>query len=141
MKRAHGALKRKQIKTMKRNLLAFAAVGAIALGGFAFAQAENGGNCGARWHGHGNPLARMTESLNLTPDQQSKVQPILDQAKPQIIAIHQEATQKTKAIMDNAMSQIRPMLTPEQQQKFDAQQKARQDMHNAHKELHDAMKE
>jgi Spy/CpxP family protein refolding chaperone len=126
---------------MKRNLLTFAAVGAIALGGFAFAQAENGSNCGGRWHGHGNPLGRMTESLNLTPDQQSKVQPILDQAKPQIIAIHQEAMQKTKAVMDNATSQIRPMLTPEQQQKFDAQQKARQDMHNAHKELHDAMKE
>ena len=45
--------------------------------------------------------------------------------------------QKTKAIMDNAVLQIRPLLTPEQQTKFDAQQKARQDMHNARKELHD----
>ena len=124
---------------MKRNLLTFAAVGAIALGGFAIAQAENGGNRGG--HGHGNPLARLTETLNLTPDQQAKVQPILDQTKPQIIAIHQEAMQKTKAIMDNAVLRIRPLLTPEQQTKFDAQQKARQDMHNARKELHDATKE
>ena len=124
---------------MKRNFLTFAAVGAIALGGFAIAQAENGGNCGG--HGQSNPLARLTETLNLTPDQQAKVQPILDQTKPQIIAIHQEAMQKTKAIMDNATSQIRPLLTPEQQKKFDAQQKARQDMCSARKGLHDAMKE
>jgi Spy/CpxP family protein refolding chaperone len=124
---------------MKRNLLTFAAVGAIAIGGFAFAQAEE--NRGAWGHGHGNPLARMTESLNLTPDQQAKVQPILDQAKPQIIAIHQEAMQKTRAVVDNTMSKIRPLLTPEQQQKLDAQQKARENVHNAQKELHNAMKE
>jgi Spy/CpxP family protein refolding chaperone len=128
---------------MKRNLLTLAAMGAIALGGIAFSQAENGANWAGhgRWHGHGNPLARMTQSLNLTSDQQAKVQPILDQAKPQIVAIHQEAMQKTKEVMDNAMSQIRPLLTPEQQKKFDAVQKARQDLHNAQKELHDAMKE
>jgi Spy/CpxP family protein refolding chaperone len=128
---------------MKRNFVTLAAVSAIALGGIVFAQAENGGSWSgsARWHGHGNPLARMTHSLNLTSDQQAKVQPILDQAKPQMVAIHQEAMQKAKAVMDNAMSQIRPLLTPEQQKKFDALQKARQDLHNAQKELHDAMKE
>ena len=128
---------------MKRNFLTFAAVGALALGGFAIAQAENGGAWGGHGcgHGHGNPLARLTETLNLTPDQEAKVQPILDQTKPQITAIHQEAMQKTKAVMDNAVLQIRPLLTPEQQTKFDAQQKARQDMHNARKELHDATKE
>src|SRR4029077_10830339 len=128
---------------MKRNLLTLAALGAIALGGVAFSQAENGANWSGhgRWQGHGNPLARMTKSLNLTSDQQAKVQPILDEAKPQIAAIHQEAMQKTKAVMDNAMSQIRPLLTPEQQKKFDAVQKAHQDLRNAQKELHDAMKE
>ena len=124
---------------MKRNLLALSAVAAIGLGGLAVAQPEDGGP--GRWHGHGNQLERLTKTLNLTPDQQAKVQPILEQAKPQIIAIHQEAMQKTKAVMDTTMSQIRPLLTPEQQKKFDDQQKARQDMHNAEKELHDAMKE
>jgi hypothetical protein len=33
------------------------------------------------------------------------------------------------------------LLTPEQQTKFDAVQKARQDMHAAQQELHNAMKE
>ena len=49
--------------------------------------------------------------------------------------------QKTQAIMASTMSQIRPLLTPEQQTKFDALQKARQNLRNAQKNLHDAMKE
>jgi Spy/CpxP family protein refolding chaperone len=123
---------------MKRNLLTLAAAGAIALGGFAIAQAQ--GPAGG-WHGHGNPLDSVTETLNLTPDQKAKVQPILDQAKPQIAAIHQDAMQKSKAVMDSTMSQIRPLLTPDQQKKLDAVQKAHQDMHNAMQEMHDAKKQ
>ena len=123
---------------MKRNLLTLAAVGAIALGGFAIAQAEDGPG---RWHGQGLSLEHLTKTLSLTSDQQSKVQPILDQAKPQIIAIHKDAMQKTHAVMASTMSQSRPLLTPEQQTKFDAVQKARQDMRAAQQELHNALKE
>jgi periplasmic protein CpxP/Spy len=123
---------------MKRNLLILIAVGAIALGGFAIAQAEGGPG---RWHGQGLSLQHLTKTLNLTSDQQAKVQPILNQAKPQIIAIHKDAMQKTQAVMATTMSQIRPLLTPEQQTKFDAVQKARQDMRAAQQELHNAMKE
>jgi periplasmic protein CpxP/Spy len=123
---------------MKRNLLTLAAVGAIALGGFAIAQAQGGPG---RWHGQGLSLQHLTKTLNLTSDQQAKVQPILNQAKPQIIAIHKDAMQKTQAVMASTMSQIRPLLTPEQQTKFDAVQKARQDMRAAQQELHNAMKE
>ena len=39
---------------------------------------------------HRNPLEQMTQSLNLTADQQAKVQPIIHQAKPQLQAIHQD---------------------------------------------------
>ncbi len=126
---------------MKRNLVTLAAVGAIALGGFAMVQAQPGHGGGGRWHGHGFGLEHLTKGLNLTSDQQTKVQPIIDQAKPQIAAIHQEAMQKMKAVMDNALSQIRPLLTAAQQKKLDDVQKAHQDMMNAHKELHDAMQE
>jgi Spy/CpxP family protein refolding chaperone len=126
---------------MKRNLLTLVAAGAIALGGFVLVQAQPGPGGGGRLHGHGFGLRHLTEKLNLTSDQQTKVQPILDQAKPQIAAIHQEAMQKAKGVMDSTLSQIRPLLTPEQQKKLDAIQKARQDMMNAHKELHDAMQE
>src|SRR6266550_2523979 len=127
---------------MKRNLLTIVAAGAIACGGFALAQGDDkAGGAEAGWHGHGphgNPLDRMTETLNLTPEQKTKVQPILDQAKPQIVAIHQDAMQKSKAVMDSTMAQIRPLLTPEQQTKLDSVQKAHQDMHNAMQELHNA---
>jgi len=44
-------------------------------------------------------------------------------------------------VIDGALSQIRPMLTPDQQKKFDAIQKAHQDMMNAQKELHQATQE
>src|SRR5881394_3509849 len=122
---------------MKRNFLTLAAASLIAVGGFAVVQAETGHGRGARGHG----LEQLTEGLNLTPDQQAKVQPIIDQAKPQIAAIHQEAMQKMKTVTDSTTSQIRPLLTAEQQKKLDDIQKAHQDMMNAHKELHDAVQE
>ena len=126
---------------MKRNVLTLVAAGAIALGGFMAVQAQPGPGGGGHWHGRGFGLQRMTEKLDLTSDQQTKVQPIIDGAKPQIDAIHQEAMQKTKAVMDTTLSQLRPLLTPDQQKKLDDIQKAHQDMMNAHKELRDAMQD
>jgi hypothetical protein len=46
-----------------------------------------------------------------------------------------------KTVMDSTLSQIRPLLTPNQQKKLDGIQKAHQDMMNAHKELRDAMQD
>jgi len=125
---------------MKRNLLAVVAAGAIALGGFIITQAQAGSGFGCA-HGHAFGLRGITDKLNLTADQQTKVQPILDQTRPQIAAIHQEAMQKMKTLIDGAVSQIRPLLTADQQKKFDAIQKAHQDMMNAQKELHQATQE
>ena len=126
-------------ETMKRNILTFVAAGAIALGGFVVVQAQPGPGGGGRDHAFG--LQGITKQLSLTSDQQTKVQPILDAAKPQLAAIHQEAMQKAKGVIDSSLSQIRPLLTADQQKKLDAVQKARQDMMNAHKELHDAMQQ
>ena len=125
---------------MKRNLLTLAVIGAIAVAGYAFAEGGASGRHGG-WHGQGMALGHLTKSLNLTAEQQAKVQPLIDQARPQIIAIHKDAMQKTHAIMDQTMSQIRPILNADQQKKFDAMQKARQDMRNAMQEMHDAAKE
>ncbi len=115
---------------------------AIALSAFALAKAQP--PPGGHHHGgmmHHNPLEEMTQSLNLTPDQQAKVTPVIDQAKPQLRAIHQEAMTKAKAVIENSLTQIRPVLTPEQQTKLDAQVKAHMDMMNAAKELHEAKEE
>ena len=127
--------------TLKRNILALAAAGAIALGGFIIVQAQPGPG-GRHWHGgHAFGLRGITEKLDLTADQQTKVQPILDAAKPQIAAIHQEARQKMHTVMNYTLSQIRPMLNADQQSKLDAIEKAHQDMLNAKKQLHDAMQD
>jgi hypothetical protein len=131
----------KMKQTMKKSILTLVAAGAIALGGFVVVAAQPCPAGGGGWHGRAFGLQNLTEKLNLTSDQQTKVQPILDAAKPQIAAIHQEAMQKAKGVMDSTLSQIRPLLTGDQQKKLDAIQKAHQDMMNAHKELHDAMQQ
>ena len=125
--------------TMKRNLLAIAAAGAIALGGFVVVQAQPGPGGPGRMHAFG--LNGITGKLDLTADQQAKVQPILDAAKPQITAIHQEAMQKMHTVMNSALTQIRPLLNADQQKKLDAIQQAHQDMMNARKQLHDALED
>ncbi len=107
---------------MKRNLLTLIAAGAIAVGGFVMVQAQPGP--GGHRHGKRFMLERLTKELNLTSEQETKVQPIIDQARPQMAAIHHEAMKKIKGVMDSTMSQIRPLLTPDQQKKLDDIQKS-----------------
>ena len=114
---------------MKLNFLTLATAGLIVLGGFSVVQAQNPRGGSSRGH----RLEQLTEGLNLTPDQQAKVQPIIDQAKPQIAEIHREAMQKTKAVITSTASQIRSLLTPEQQKKLDENQKAHRGGMNARK--------
>lgn len=104
------------------------------------AEKEAGGNRPRhlKW---GHSLEHMTKTLDLTPEQQAKIRPILEQAKPQIAAARQESRQKMKTIRDNIRSQIRPLLTQPQQQKWDAIQKARDDMRKAREALREAAKE
>jgi Spy/CpxP family protein refolding chaperone len=49
--------------------------------------------------------------------------------------------QKIKEIRENIHAQVRPLLTPAQQQKFDALQKAREDMRKAREEMREARKQ
>jgi len=114
---------------MKRNFLTLATAGLIILGGFSVVQAQNPRGGGAKGH----RLEQLTEGLNLTPDQQAKVQPLIDQAKPQIAEIHREAMQKMKSVITSTASQIRPLLTAEQQKKLDENQNARRGKMNARK--------
>jgi molecular chaperone DnaK (HSP70) len=92
-------------------------------------------------HSWGNPLDRLSHELQLTTDQQAKVQPIIDQTKTQLKSIHETAAQQSKTAMQNAVSQLRPLLTAVQQQKLDAIQKATADMEAAHKEMQAALQQ
>jgi Spy/CpxP family protein refolding chaperone len=119
------------------------AAAAVLLGGLVYLQAHEPGEHkhGPKMHHKmGNPLEHLSKDLELTDDQKAKVQPIIDQAKPQIEAIHKEAMEKTHAIMESTGAQIRPLLTPQQQQKYDAMKKAHEDMRKAMQQMHEAKK-
>lgn len=108
--------------------------------GLAQDPADKNENRHNRWHNkRGNPVEHLNKALELTPQQQAKIQPIFDQAKPQIQAARQEAKQKVEAIRANTFAQIRPILTPAQQEKFDAMKKAREDMRKAREEMRAAL--
>ena len=98
------------------------------------AEKDAGGNR-HRHHKWGNALEHMTKNLDLSPEQQAKIRPILEQARPQLEAARQESKQKMRAVRDNVRSQIRPILTQPQQRKWDAIQKAREDMRKAREAL------
>jgi Spy/CpxP family protein refolding chaperone len=130
---------------MTRKIITLMAGAALSLGGLAYLQAKEPGehkyeHHGPKMHKMGNPLEHLSKDLELTDDQKTKVQPIIDQAKPQIEAIHKEAMEKTHTIMETAGAQIRPLLTPEQQQKYDAMKKAHEDMRKAMQQMHEARK-
>jgi Spy/CpxP family protein refolding chaperone len=125
------------------------AAAALSLGGLVYLQAKEPGEHGPKHEHHGpgphkmmmgNPLEHLSKDLDLTEEQKTKVQPIIDQTKPQIEAIHKEAMEKMRALLESTGVQIRPLLTPEQQQKFDAMKKAHEDMHKAMQEMHEAKK-
>ena len=66
--------------------------------------------------GDPDSLETLLKTLNLTSVQKAKVQPIVDATTPQIQAIREEARTKAEAAMQSAEAQIKPLLTPYQQQ-------------------------
>jgi Spy/CpxP family protein refolding chaperone len=119
----------------------------LALASLVYLQAKEPGEHGPKHDGPGgphhmmgNPLEHLSKGLSLTDEQKTKVQPIIDQTKPQLAAIHKEAMEKMHALLENATNQIRPLLTPAQQQKLDAMKKAHEDMKKAHEEMEAAQK-
>ena len=83
----------------------------------------------------GGPLMKALQSLNLTDDQKEKIKPILKDQAEQAKAIRDDATtdrkakgEKMKAIMDETIAKIKPILTDEQNKKLDeALAKAREE--------------
>ncbi len=115
---------------MKLKLITLTAVTALSLGSAAFAQDQDTG--GKQRHGgrrHHDMMGHMTESLNLTPDQKTKIQPILDDAQPKMEAIHRDAMEKSKALMEETKTKIRPLLTAEQQKTLDEMKNNRRGGH------------
>ena len=77
-------------------------------------------------------MARLTQVLNLTPEQQQKIRPVLEQAQAQMQALAADnatpmADRQAKAetIRANVRSQIDAVLTPEQKQQAEAMSQQR----------------
>ena len=113
-------------------ILAIAALCSIAM--YAQQPEQNPGQ-GGEHHGQSmmtsqGQLDRLTKELNLTKDQQDKIKPILDDQMKQAQALRsdtslsqQDRMSKMRDIHKSSTEQIRAVLTPDQQTKYDELQK------------------
>ena len=63
--------------------------------------------------------AQLVEEVGLTPDQQTQVVAILDQAQTEYKAIHAVSDPQIDAARQKSRERIRQILTPEQKPKFE----------------------
>ena len=70
-------------------------------------------------------LAHLTKMLNLTPDQQQKIKPMLEQEQQQMMTMHQDTTMsqadrmtKMHQLRQTTNDQIKSVLSSDQQAKF-----------------------
>ena len=133
---------------LKQSLLILAAAGLISIAApFAGAQdtmqqsapmQDNGG----RHHGPPDPAKRtaeLTKKLNLTSDQQTKVQDILQSEHSQMESLRQDTSTsrqdrhiKMMDIHKSTDANIRALLDSTQQKKWDEMQAKHEGMHNGH---------
>ncbi len=84
----------------------------------------------------GDRLAMMKEQLGLTPEQVEKIKPILEKDREKLQALRADTAttreqkgEKLREIITAEMEQIKPILTPEQVEKWKAvQEKRREEM-------------
>lgn len=80
-------------------------------------------------------LEHLSTTLNLTDEQKTKIKPVLEQQSTDMQNLQKDTSlspqdrhTKMRAIHDNTNSQIRAVLTPEQQSKLDSMKQHRQEM-------------
>jgi protein CpxP len=104
---------------------------------------HRGGGDGSRMrHGGGPHGDRMLEDLNLTKDQKAQVQLIRDKYRLKADSLRTESTAhdstsraQFRTVMTQEFGEIRAVLTPDQQKKFDdklAKMKERREQHGDH---------
>jgi len=71
---------------------------------------------GMRMHGG---LPPWFEELNLTSEQQARIQAIFHSSRPRTDSVLQASLPRLEAIRDSVRAEIRAVLTPDQQRQFD----------------------
>jgi len=64
-------------------------------------------------------MAGLTRDLNLTPDQQAKIEPIIGEAARELEEVHHDEVQRVSHIISLANDQMTPILTPDQKAQLD----------------------
>jgi Spy/CpxP family protein refolding chaperone len=71
----------------------------------------------------GDVAGRMREhfrrALDLTPEQESKILPIIDVSTAKLEAIRIETAERVRAVMEESKREIAPQLSPEQREKLE----------------------
>jgi Spy/CpxP family protein refolding chaperone len=80
----------------------------------------SGGRGGGGGEVRKDRMERMKSDLNLTDSQAEQIRAILDQTRNEYQALRKEVRPRYDALRQQARIKIRALLTPEQQQKFDA---------------------
>jgi Spy/CpxP family protein refolding chaperone len=78
------------------------------------------GGRGGEMRGPGRTLEKMKSDLSLTDQQAEQIRSILDQTRGEYRALRNEVRPRYDALRQEARTKIRALLSPEQQQKFDA---------------------
>lgn len=73
-------------------------------------------------------MMHLSHRLNLTPDQQSKIRPILDEAEAQILSVHHEDVSRVSGILQAANSKISALLNPDQRAQLAQMEQEREKM-------------
>lgn len=85
-----------------------------------FHQDPTAGQLKARWMRH------LTQRLDLTTDQQGKIEPILNDAENQVQAARHDNADRITQIIQKTNAQIEQILTPEQKAKLEQMTKQMQ---------------
>jgi Spy/CpxP family protein refolding chaperone len=70
------------------------------------------------WARPGNRFEELSERLQLTADQKTKVQQIFSDTREQLRAVYQETEPRVEEIRRQADGRLQTVLTPEQWQRF-----------------------
>ena len=66
-------------------------------------------------------MENLVSKLDLTPEQQAKIKPIVDQANDELRQLRRTTQRTTVGVLERMQADISAQLTPEQKAKFDSQ--------------------
>jgi Spy/CpxP family protein refolding chaperone len=70
-------------------------------------------------HNPAHTMAMYTRDLNLTPDQQTQIQAIMNDTRAHYADLHQKLDPEYEQVRQQGRERIRQILTPEQRPKFE----------------------